>query len=653
MVNLIELQKQAILEAIKAIEPKGTWRCVVTDETSHKLITNVMQIHYILDESISDVSLIENKRPPQQMECVYILTPEKHVVECLISDYARPKPRYTCAHLLWTSDLPDGLRQMILNSPARGFIAGEKVLSVDYFPRESHLFTFRDPSSFFTLYNPECRGLPRRVSNNSSELDLYAQNHREFPPPSNRPRGVLFIVDRAMDLFAPALHEFTYQAMAHDLLPIKEGDKVTYNVRLATSSGEEEEKEMEIGDEDQVWVANRHKHMKDTIERLMADFQKFLGDNKNFVDSGSSTSLYAIRDMMASLPQYQGQKDMYSLHLTMAQECMGIFEKKNLPDVALLEQSLATGMDENNRPTKNPTESLIRLLDDPALAAPDRLRLITLYLLWKDGLLAGDIEKLMRHSQLQRQDERVLRNLDLFGARVTRDLKDNSQSRNSAQKPKRPISKTMDDDEDGSDFSRFVTALKVMLDDHTKGALDPAIFPYTKPELVPGGPMGGQENVSQASLRSAKPTWAKSRMSVVEPRQRVIVFMAGGATYSESRACYEVSKASARDVFLGSTHLLTPNLWLSQLRNARESRRLLDLPADRPEKEVPKHLLEPDPVPKPVAPIQQRPQQAPPKKAPSPAPPVKEMGGLKVHHHQPGRYYEEDKKKKKKMFGVF
>jgi len=71
---------------------------------------------------------------------------------------------------------------------------------------------------------------------------------------------------------------------------------------------------------------------------------------------------------MASLPQYQGQKDMYSLHLTMAQECMGIFEKKNLPDVALLEQALATGFDENGRPTKNPAESLVRLLDDPALA---------------------------------------------------------------------------------------------------------------------------------------------------------------------------------------------------------------------------------------------------------------------------------------------
>jgi syntaxin-binding protein 1 len=72
--------------------------------------------------------------------------------------------------------------------------------------------------------------------------------------------------------------------------------------------------------------------------------------------------------MMASLPQYQGQKDMYSLHLTMAQECMGIFEKKNLPNVALLEQALATGIDENGRQTKSPAEPLVRLLDDPALA---------------------------------------------------------------------------------------------------------------------------------------------------------------------------------------------------------------------------------------------------------------------------------------------
>lgn len=40
-----------------------------------------------------------------------------------------------------------------------------------------------------------------------------------------RPRGVLLITDRSMDLNAPFLHEFTYQAMCHDLLPIEEGQR--------------------------------------------------------------------------------------------------------------------------------------------------------------------------------------------------------------------------------------------------------------------------------------------------------------------------------------------------------------------------------------------------------------------------------------------
>lgn len=485
------------------------------------------------------------------------------------------------------------------------------------------------------------------------QLDEYAQNHADFPPQSNLPRGVLFVVDRSLDLFAPVLHEFTYQAMAHDLLPIKDGEKVTYKVEIATADNEMEEKEMELGDHDQVWVSNRHKHMKDTIEKLMADFQKFLGDNKNFVDSSSSTSLYAIRDMMATLPQYQGQKDMYSLHLTMAQECMAYFEKKRLPEVALLEQSLSTGFDETGRTPRNAAEALVRLLDDPALNRDDRVRLIMLYMLYKDGLLEGDMQKLILHSKLHRRDENPLRSLALLGARVTKPLKERAPSR-STTKSSTSLSRkpSVVEEDEGSDFSRYVTALKTMLEDHVRGTLDPELFPYTKPELVPVGP-GGQGEVSQpSSLRSAKPTWARSRISVIEPRQRVIVFMAGGASYSESRACYEVSKTSVRDIFLGSSHMLTPSDWLTQLQNLQQPRMELDMPQDRPKKEIPRYLLEPDPVPKP--PPQLKPVPAPPpvQKKPSPQPPTKEMGGLKVHQKPQRPYYEEEKKKKKK-FGVF
>lgn len=341
---------------------------------------------------------------------------------------------------------------------------------------------------------------------------------------------------------------------------------------------------------------------------------------------------------------------MYSLHLTMAQECMGLFEKQRLPEVALLEQSLATGLDEDGRIPRTAAETMIRLLDDPALGSAERLRIIMLYMLYKDGLLEGDIKKLMLHSNLRRADETVLRNLNLLGAKVTRQLKEPGPNRNSSAKPK----KSSQIDDDGSnDFSRYSTALKNMLEDHVKGTLDPQVFPYIKPELVPTG-MDRSDSVSQASLRSAKPTWAKSRLSVVEPRQRIIIFMAGGATYSESRACYEVSKTSVRDVFLGSSHMLTPTFWLTQLQGIKEPRERLGLPVDQPRKEVPPHLLEPDPVPKPTPPPQAAKPPAPrPAAAPVPQPPVKEMGGLKVHHEKQRPYYEEEKKKKKKRFGVF
>jgi len=255
--------------------------------------------------------------------------------------------------------------------------------------------------------------------------------------------------------------------------------------------------------------------------------------------------------------------------------------------------------------------------------------------------------KLMNHSSLRRADERVIRSLELLGARVSKPLKDTALNRKRSQKSKRPAQ--ADGEEEGNDFSRFVTALKTMLENHIKGTLDQETFPYLKPELIPTANEFAAG--SQASLRSAKPTWAKSRLSAVEPRQRVIVFVAGGATYSESRACYEVSKASVRDVFLGSTHIFTPNLFLTQLAGLKEPRDRLLLPADMPQKEVPAHLLQPDPEPKPVAAApQQRPSPKPQAQTQA-KPPVKEMSGLKVHH-QPNRpYYEEDKKKKKKKFG--
>ena len=236
---------------------------------------------------------------------------------------------------------------------------------------------------------------------------------------------------------------------------------------------------------------------------------------------------------------------------------------------------------------------MIRLLDEDNVNFPDRLRLIIEYILYRDGVFPSDIEKLLAHARLPARDGEVIHNLDLLGARVTRPLKDNKP-------PPQPLFARKQSPQPGKEdlsLSRFDPVIKAMLQEQLRGSLDQAVFPFTKPLLDAKEGLLGQNNVSQASLRSAKPTWARTRPSAMEPRQRIIVFMAGGATYSESRACYDVSRTFSKDVYLATSHMLTPSLFLRQVRDLSVDKRQLDLPIDRPQTKAPAHIFERDSEP--------------------------------------------------------
>lgn len=60
------------------------------------------------------------------------------------------------------------------------------------------------------------------------------------------------------------------------------------------------------------------------------------------------------------------------------------------------------------------------------------------------------------------------------------------------------------------------------------------------------------------SLRSAKPSWhraARPGAAASETRQRVLVFVAGGMTYSEMREAYQLSTALSKDVYIGAPYI--------------------------------------------------------------------------------------------------
>lgn len=659
-VSIIEAQHRMLLETLRGTAG-GDWKVLVLDYESKRLLNSVVEEDAILNENITHIEQIEQRRQTNKdIDAVYLLSPQPHIVDCLLADFEKRK--YRRAHLIWTSLLHPALRERIDGSvTARSQIALFKVLNVEFFSRESHLVTFRDPWSFPMFYHPQCSNLVRQHMEDvaqkivgvcvalgeypviryhksrtarhdarvlcehlarfvQDELDLYAKFHEDFPPQVSRPRGSLYIVDRSMDLFAPLLHEFTYQAMAHDLLPIKEGDKITYSTTVNEGQRDQQTKDMEISEKDKIWIDNRHRHMKDTIERLMADFQRFMDENPNFTrkDSENANSLNAIKDMMAGLPQFQELKEAYALHLSMAQESMNRFQKYKLPDVASVEQILATGLDEDYKKPKGLADQLIRMLDEETVVPPDRMRLLTLYLLYKDGLLPADLQKLAAHADLPQQNLQALHNLDILGANIVRALKD-------PRPPPQPLFPLKPPPPPGAAadeyaLSRYEPTLQKLLEAHANNTLDPNNFPYTKPPLDLGDeqyPTGPQTT----SLRNNKPTWAKTRTNIsTENRQRVIVFMAGGATYSESRACYDVSRTTNREIFLTTSHMLTPTLFLRQLGDLSTDRRRLNLPCEQPKQQAPAHLFEPDEQPRPPPQQQQQPVE----------PPTKQMAGMAV-----------------------
>ncbi|KAG7094021.1 hypothetical protein E1B28_007644 [Marasmius oreades] len=374
-------------------------------------------------------------------------------------------------------------------------------------------------------------------------LEEHKKSNPDFGKSEARARSTLIITDRSMDMIAPFLHEFTYQAMIHDLLPIQDGSKYTY--KFQSSVGAYEDKTATLSDSDRVWTEVRHMHMREAIDRLMADFNKFLEDNAVFSGDGAA-NLNDMKDMLASLPQYQEQRENFSLHLNMAQECMDKFEKEKLPLVANVEQNCATGVTAEGKSPKHLVEDMVPLLDSKDVVNMNKVRMIALYIQYRDGVPDEDRRRLYQHARLSLAEQDAINALTEFGVRISRGTGDRDNK-------KKLKAKTSDDD---YELSRYKPFLRTVVEDHVAGKLDTSLFPYVKdsPSAAPlPTSLRSQSPAQPTSLRSQKPAWHRAARPGVtnEARQRLLLFVAGGMTFSEIREVYQLSSSLTKDIYIG------------------------------------------------------------------------------------------------------
>ncbi|KAG2157814.1 Sec1-like protein [Suillus bovinus] len=391
-------------------------------------------------------------------------------------------------------------------------------------------------------------------------LDEYKRINPEFPKASDppRPRGTLIITDRSMDTIAPFIHEFTYQAMCNDLLQIDDGTKYMY--KFQSSVGSYEDKIATLSDSDSVWTTVRHMHMREAIDKLMADFNKFMEENAGFKGEGAA-SLNDMKDMLANLPQYQEQREKFSLHLNMAQDCMNLFEKHKLPLVANVEQCCATGLTAEGKTPKTLVEEMVPLLDSQEVINANKVRMVALYIQYRDGVPGEDLRRLYQHARLSMADQDAVNSLVHLGVRISRGPADKDTKKKLKQK-------TSGDDE--YELSRYRPLLRTVIEEHSANKLDSALFPYVKDSPIVLSPAASlkQTTPQTTSLRSAKPSWHKAVRpnALAESKQRVIVFVVGGMTYSEIREAYSLSTSLNKDIYIGSTHAITPRNFVDDLK---------------------------------------------------------------------------------------
>ncbi|KAJ1555099.1 vacuolar sorting protein VPS33/slp1, partial [Nowakowskiella sp. JEL0078] len=441
-----------------------------------------------------------------------------------------------------------------------------------------------------------------------SELDNLRDHDSSFPSKTSSP-ATLIILDRSIDVIAPLLHEHTYQAMAQDLVVFDNG-KYTPN--------DTDDKTPEVIDEsDVIWAHTRHWHIADVMEFLADVVQKFITTNKaaNWeMSKGESDSsidkLQQMKDTMAALPQYQEIKKKFSLHTSLCQEVMAVYKRRQLDRVAKVEQDFATDLD--NRSTKISMLDLDPLLKDKNVRYLDKIRLLMLYIISQEGIQEADRQRLFEVVQLGREETQAVNNLSLLGVRLSASMEKRKTERGrytygGAIKEK---------EEPKYDTMKYTPVLKYVMEDQVKGTIDSNFFPWLKeppPDYSGFGTRSGRLNSTVPSTieRQTKPSWATRKATAVSSQidlysssnrggeddknsmtveslmasakggiksedllkngPRVIIFVIGGITFSEMRACAEITKKETREVIIGSTHICNPKDFLDILKTLHKA----------------------------------------------------------------------------------
>ena len=349
--------------------------------------------------------------------------------------------------------------------------------------------------------------------------------------------------------------------MCYDLLSLP-GNHFSYTSE--TVKGEQRQKKVLLSEKDPLWRDFRHTHIADINNTLSDDFNRFLA--KHQPSKFQQTNNLGIGQMSAAikaLPQFTEELSRYTCHIELSTQCNTEFKTQQLKDIGPIEQLMATGEDDEGKTVKNLIPLLSPLLEDEKISLENKLRLFMLYIISQEGIKESNRNKLLEICRFDTKDTFAVTNLKYLGVSLE---KGPTRSKKKAERNSE------------YNLSRYIPPLKIIGSSLISGEVLKD-FKYVRKEdakrFIPTNLNQESDVKSRRSNHQAK--WGKKEKKekeVLEKEKktaelkggRVMIFVAGGISFSEIRVAYELSAKFKREVILGGTEILTPKSYIENIR---------------------------------------------------------------------------------------
>lgn len=587
--------------------PKDLHYVLIVDEITLISISAVLNVSDLLQYNIALIERLNLKRQPfPQMGAVYLISSSEQSVEKMLEDWDSKKRMYKDAFIFFSGRASDQIMAKLKSSKIVNHVKQFIELNVEFLAIEPQLFTYRDYNDHRTLYSKDIPIELKRayISKCAEKLASVFSTLNDIPYIRYKDKSELaeaiaketssklrilsktakvrqsdkticLIVDRDNDPISPLIHEVTYQAMAYDILNIGSDQLYSYRSEKSDSNDEDEERTVFLNDKDDIWVKYRHKFLTDAEYGIKDDFKKFKEDNPEF--SEKTSDLKKRVKIVHKLGEFQKKVDSVKLHQHMIGKIMSSFEKYSLKDVGIQEQNMAVDQNESGESLGNVIPKL-EVLFKKDIPEELKLRLVLLYLATQGTKKQKEI---LKYSKILDEDkaEEVA---DYYIERFVNSSKESKSIIKNILKIAGIKSKKESSSIPVTLLWRYQPRIKDQIKNLIMNKLDVKEFPYV---IEPSSPIkietaspstsnqGKEETESASRSKRKRPTWVEGKAKkekeeeVVQPlsEYKIVVFVIGGATYSESRSMYELTEETGVPCYLGSTSIITPKIFIKNL----------------------------------------------------------------------------------------